>query len=111
VSPGGRRLDRVLARLLLNRYPAQLRELLNRGLAPEAAAEILDVARDVLGARYFKLRETDQPLGRVTFSGGVAWGRHPDGTSALQRADALLYAAKNGGRDRVHWETAQAQAA
>jgi len=81
------------------------------GLAPEAAAEILDVARDVLGARYFKLRETDQPLGRVTFSGGVAWGCHPDGTSALQRADALLYAAKNGGRDRVHWETAQAQAA
>ena len=81
------------------------------GLAPEAAAEILDVARDVLGARYFKLRETDQPLGRVTFSGGVAWGRHPDGTSALQRADTLLYAAKNGGRDRVHWEAAQAQAA
>jgi diguanylate cyclase len=81
------------------------------GLAPEAAAEILDVARDVLGARYFKLRETDQPLGRVTFSGGVARGRHPDGTSALQRADALLYAAKNNGRDQVHWEAAQAQAA
>jgi diguanylate cyclase len=81
------------------------------GLAPEAAAEILEVARDVLGARHFKLRETDQPLGKVTFSGGVALGRHPDGTSALQRADALLYAAKNGGRDQVHWETAQAQAA
>jgi diguanylate cyclase len=81
------------------------------GLAPEAAAEILEVARDVLGARHFKLRETDQPLGKVTFSGGVALGRHPDGTSALQRADALLYAAKNGGRDQVHWEAAQAQAA
>jgi diguanylate cyclase len=81
------------------------------GLAPEAAAEILDIAREVLGARYFKLRETDQPLGRVTFSGGVALGWHPEGIPALQRADALLYAAKNGGRDQVHWEAAQAQAA
>ena len=81
------------------------------GLDPEAAATILDRARDVLGARYFKLRETDQPLGRVTFSGGVALGRHSDGSPALQRADALLYAAKNGGRDQVHWEAAQARAA
>jgi diguanylate cyclase len=76
------------------------------GLGPEAAGRILDTARDVLGARHFKLRETDQPLGKVTFSGGVARGRHPDGTSALQRADALLYAAKNGGRDQVYCETA-----
>jgi diguanylate cyclase len=76
------------------------------GLEPEAAGRILDGARDVLGARYFKLRETDQPLGKVTFSGGVARGRHPDGTSALQRADALLYAAKNGGRNQVFCEAA-----
>ena len=76
------------------------------GLEPAAAGQILDEARDVLGARYFKLRETDEPLGKVTFSGGVARGRHPDGTSALQRADALLYAAKNGGRNRVFCEAA-----
>ena len=76
------------------------------GLEPAAAGQILDEARDVLGARYFKLRETDEPLGKVTFSGGVARGRHPDGTSALQRADALLYAAKKGGRNRVFCEAA-----
>jgi len=81
------------------------------GLDPEAAAAILDRARELLGARSFKLRETDQPLGQVTFSGGVALGRHAEGTPALQRADALLYAAKNGGRNQVHWEQAQAQAA
>ncbi len=80
-------------------------------LEPEAAAAILDGARDVLAARYFKLRETDQPLGKVTFSGGVAKGRHPDGTSVLQRADALLYAAKNGGRNQVHFETVLTRAA
>jgi diguanylate cyclase (GGDEF)-like protein len=76
------------------------------GLEPEAAGQILDDARDMLGARHFKLRETDQPLGRVTFSGGVARGRHADGTPALQRADALLYAAKNGGRNQVFCEAA-----
>ena len=76
------------------------------GLEPTVAGQILDEARGTLGARYFKLRETDEPLGRVTFSGGVARGRHADGTSALQRADALLYAAKNGGRDRVCCEAA-----
>ena len=76
------------------------------GLEPAAAGQILDLARDILSARYFKLRETDQPLGKVTFSGGVARGRHPDGTPALQRADALLYAAKNGGRNQVFCEAA-----
>jgi len=76
------------------------------GLEPDAAGEILDCARDILGARSFKLRETDQPLGQVTFSGGVARGRHADGTPALQRADALLYAAKNGGRNQVFCEAA-----
>lgn len=80
-------------------------------LDPEAAAAILDAARDVLAARYFKLRETDQPLGKVTFSGGVAHGRHPDGTPALQRADALLYAAKKSGRNQVHCEVALTRAA
>ena len=76
------------------------------GLEPEEAGRILDGARDLLGARHLKLRETDQPLGKVTFSGGVARSKHPDGTPALQRADALLYAAKNGGRNQVFCEAA-----
>ena len=76
------------------------------GLEPDVAGRILDDARDILGARHFKLRETDQPLGKVTFSGGVARGRHADGTPAMQRADALLYAAKNGGRNQVFCEAA-----
>ncbi len=76
------------------------------GLEPAAAGRILDEARGILCARYLKLRETDQPLGKVTFSGGVARWRHPDGTPALQRADALLYAAKNGGRNQVFCEAA-----
>ena len=80
-------------------------------LEPEAAAAILDVAREILSARFFKLRETDQPLGKITFSGGVARSGHPDGAPALQRADALLYAAKNDGRNQIHCETRLTQAA
>ena len=75
------------------------------GIGPEVAGRIPMAPAIVLAARHFKLRETDQPLGKVTFRAGSR-GRHPDGTSALQRADALLYAAKNGGRDQVCCEAA-----
>ncbi|HTU13325.1 MAG TPA: GGDEF domain-containing protein [Allosphingosinicella sp.] len=76
------------------------------GLEPDAAGRILDEARDILSDRQFRVRETDEPLGQVTFSGGVARDNHPDGSPALQRADALLYAAKNGGRNQVFCEAA-----
>lgn len=72
------------------------------GDVPEGVA-LLDRAREDLGGRHFKLRETDAPLGRITFSAGVV--ALPSDASALEvtlaRADALLYEAKAGGRDRV----------
>lgn len=64
------------------------------------AAAIIDAARETLGARNFKVRDTDEPLGRVTFSAGVAEGDGITGEIA-GRADKLLYAAKDQGRDRV----------
>ncbi|WP_240047521.1 hypothetical protein [Sphingomonas panacisoli] len=48
------------------------------------------------------MRETDAPLGAVTFSGGVS--AHEVGEvmgSALGRADRLLYAAKDAGRNVI----------
>jgi len=70
------------------------------------AAGIIDVARETLGARHFKVRETDAPLGQVTFSAGVAGARACKSEPGLQRADALLYKAKNGGRNQVCFENA-----
>jgi diguanylate cyclase len=70
------------------------------------AARILDAAREILGARHFKVRETDAPLGQVTFSAGVACGRSVQSEPGLQRADALLYRAKNAGRNQVCFEGA-----
>jgi len=62
----------------------------------------LEAAKTALGERHFKLRETDEPLGRITFSAGVtdvAWNEPP--AIAVERADALMYRAKEAGRDRV----------
>jgi len=80
--------------------------VLFEGLEAAEAAPILDRARETLAARHFKVRETDAPLGRVTFSAGIASGGPKRGDPALQRADALLYRAKNEGRNRVCFEGA-----
>lgn len=69
------------------------------GLSPDEAAPFLDRARDHLAAKQLKVRETDTPLGRISFSAGIAAG-----IDALGRADALLYEAKNAGRNQVRVE-------
>lgn len=63
-------------------------------------ARIVDDARQTLEAKRFKVRETDQPLGVVTFSAGVSDGTGPT-ASLAGRADTLLYKAKDQGRNRV----------
>ena len=70
------------------------------------AARILDDTRELLAARNFKLRESDQPLGRITFSAGIARGRKAGSGPALKRADELLYEAKNGGRNQIRYDEA-----
>ena len=69
----------------------------------QQAVQLIEVAKEALGSRHFKLRETDEPLGRMTFSSGVVPLPADDTqlAGALARADALLYQAKNAGRDRV----------
>jgi len=66
------------------------------------AAATLDATRQAVAAKRYRLRETDVPLGAVTFSAGVAEAE--PGTSlgsVFGRADALLYRAKNDGRNCV----------
>ena len=52
-------------------------------LGPAAAARHLDAARNYLATKQFKVRETDEPLGKISFSAGIA-----SGADALGRADA-----------------------
>ncbi|MBV9882893.1 MAG: GGDEF domain-containing protein [Sphingomonadaceae bacterium] len=80
--------------------------VLFEGLPPTEGARILDEARELLAARHFKVRETDAPLGKITFSAGIACARRKADQPAIARADALLYEAKNAGRNQVRFEAA-----
>lgn len=66
------------------------------------ARAALDALREELAARHFVNRATDTPIGQVTFSGGLAdVFAHEDRSTALRAADAALYRAKAGGRNRI----------
>lgn len=76
--------------------------LLFYGMDKEAARTRLDAIRRAQAARQLMNRETGKPFGRVTFSGGVAEVTEDSDTrSALARADAALYRAKQEGRNQV----------
>lgn len=69
---------------------------------PARALATLEEARETVAAKRYRLRESDEPLGAVTFSAGIAEvAANEDCASAFQRADALLYRAKNSGRNQV----------
>lgn len=72
------------------------------GTDKQAARLRLDTIRRAQAARQLLNRETGQPFGRITFSAGVAdVSADADPRSALARADAALYRAKQEGRNRV----------
>ena len=76
--------------------------LLFYGLDKEAACRRLDAIRRAQASRQLMNRDTGQPFGRITFSAGVAEvTEDTDTRSALARADAALYRAKQEGRNRV----------
>jgi diguanylate cyclase len=69
--------------------------------AAHVASE-LDDARREIGSRALKRRSTNDDLGAVTVSMGVA--EYWPGESVMnfiERADCALYASKRGGRDQV----------
>jgi diguanylate cyclase len=76
--------------------------LLFRGKTADEAMIALDDAREAMFHRRFVNRENEQPIGTVTFSGGIA-----DATAfatpraALKAADAALYRAKESGRNQI----------
>lgn len=76
--------------------------LLFYGMDKTRACGRLDAIRRAQAARQLVNRETGQPFGRITFSAGVAEiTEDADPRSALGRADAALYRAKQQGRNRV----------
>ncbi|MFN3990128.1 MAG: GGDEF domain-containing protein [Erythrobacter sp.] len=76
--------------------------LLMPGCDKLAARDRVDAARRQLAARNLINRASGKPFGRITFSGGIAEVTETeDDRSALARADAALYRAKQEGRNRI----------
>lgn len=68
----------------------------------EKLADKIEKAKAELRERKVKVRETDEPLGQITFSAGVVSAGEISAEEAIHQADGLLYRAKREGRDRVY---------
>ena len=72
----------------------------------EGAVTVADNIRKAIQAKELLKRSTNEKLGRITASFGVALFAPEDTVSTLiERADRCLYAAKHAGRNRVISET------
>lgn len=67
---------------------------------PHEAMMLLDDVRERLAARSLVNQDSGVPIGRITFSAGVA-ALGDDGGRALGDADIALYQAKRGGKNAV----------
>jgi diguanylate cyclase len=84
------------------RYGGEEFALIFPGEDARAALTVLEEIRAEVSSRVLKRRSTNEDLGAVTLSAGLAERRagEPPG-SLVERADAALYASKRGGRNRT----------
>lgn len=72
------------------------------GFDKQQALQKLDRIRCALAMKHLTNRENGKPFGKITFSAGIAEVTEDvDPRSALVRADAALYEAKETGRNRI----------
>jgi diguanylate cyclase len=76
--------------------------MLFRGISIDEVKLQLDAAREEIAQRKMVNRKTEEPIGQITFSGGVAnvFG-YADPRAALKAADEALYSAKQAGRNQI----------
>lgn len=87
----------------VGRYGGEEFAILFAGLDVAATRATLDNVRASVAAKRYRLRESDAPLGEITFSAGLTQVRSDESfQTVFHRADMLLYAAKSAGRNCVH---------
>lgn len=90
---------------LLARYGGEEFAIALPGTSIENAKMLADRIRVAVQSRRLKKRRTNEDLGVVTISMGVAGYEKLDTLETfIERADACMYAAKNAGRNRVFSE-------
>jgi diguanylate cyclase len=84
------------------RYGGEEFAVIFPGDEPAAVLETLEQIRAAVCSRTLKRRSTNEDLGSITISAGMAELGPADEIAALiERADSALYASKHGGRNRV----------
>ena len=84
------------------RYGGEEFAVIFPGETPEEAVTAMEAARAEIASRILKRRSTNEDLGAITISTGVA--AHKVGevaTTLLEDADRALYASKHAGRNRT----------
>lgn len=76
----------------------------------DTAFAMVERAREAVASRNFRVRDTDEMIGQVTFSAGIA-STLTDPSEALREADHSLYEAKNSGRNRTVYNRGMREAA
>ncbi|CAN5528407.1 GGDEF domain-containing protein [soil metagenome] len=96
----GESLSMACAGHMVARYGGEEFAVLFTAVDMGTARATLDATRTLVAAKRYRLRESDAPLGEITFSAGlVAAVQGESFGDAFRRADALLYAAKDSGRN------------
>ncbi|WP_404335955.1 GGDEF domain-containing protein [Sphingomonas sp. MMS12-HWE2-04] len=99
----GEALTQACAGHLVARYGGEEFAVLFTGCDLGKAQATLDAARASVAIKRYRLRESDAPLGEITFSAGLTDLREDERyQTAFHRADRLLYAAKTAGRNCLH---------
>lgn len=87
---------------MVARYGGEEFAILFTGIDCDKALLALEEGRRSVAAKRYRLRESDQPLGEVTFSAGLTAMKDRESLGTVfGRADRLLYLAKNAGRNQL----------
>ncbi len=84
------------------RYGGEEFAIIFPGETARTALAVLEAVREEVSSRILKRRSTNEDLGAITISAGIAERRDNEGPASLiERADGALYASKRGGRNRT----------